>query len=233
MAGLTNTIASRQRGHKWQSQTQSRRSIANSRGRSRPLATKNVQLMTQGEVLQFQHRTTTESAGNNRDDGTHELKHAERHYGDESQNSRLFAAFGVFSRHRDEAAGRAVRWNLGRIGPRGEGDFRGLCNPRLQGPRRFRPIVAWVFVRLGAPRFQPLPHPGMGCVRGGHVGDDTGRLSVHHPERAGKDAAGGLERAAIFIASICGLRQSGELSSRSTRRWLSSRSTEAMSGCCW
>jgi len=32
--------------------------------------------MTQGEVLQFQNRTTAESAGNNRDDGTHELKRA-------------------------------------------------------------------------------------------------------------------------------------------------------------
>ena len=32
--------------------------------------------MTQGEVLEFQNRTTAESAGNNRDDGMHELKHA-------------------------------------------------------------------------------------------------------------------------------------------------------------
>jgi hypothetical protein len=43
---------------------------------TRPLATKNVQLVTEGEVLHFQNHPTTESAGNNRDDGTHELEHA-------------------------------------------------------------------------------------------------------------------------------------------------------------
>jgi hypothetical protein len=37
-------------------------------GPTRPLATKNVQLMTEGEDLQFQNRPTTESAGKNRDD---------------------------------------------------------------------------------------------------------------------------------------------------------------------
>jgi putative transposase len=41
------------------------------------LTTKNVQLVTEGEVFQFQNRPTAESAGKNRDDGTHELKHAE------------------------------------------------------------------------------------------------------------------------------------------------------------
>jgi len=40
------------------------------------LATKNVQLVTQGEVLEFQNRPTAESAGKNRAEGTHELKHA-------------------------------------------------------------------------------------------------------------------------------------------------------------
>ena len=50
MDGLTNTIMSRQRGHNRYSQTQSKRSIAISRGR-RPLATKNVQLMTESKVL--------------------------------------------------------------------------------------------------------------------------------------------------------------------------------------
>jgi hypothetical protein len=35
-----------------------------------------VQLVTQGEVLEFQNRPTAESAGKNRADGTHELKHA-------------------------------------------------------------------------------------------------------------------------------------------------------------
>jgi hypothetical protein len=35
-----------------------------------------VQLVTEGEVLQFQNSPTTEAAGNTRDDGTHELKHA-------------------------------------------------------------------------------------------------------------------------------------------------------------
>ena len=37
----------------------------------------------------------------------------------------------------------------------------------------------------------------MGRIRGGHMGNDTYRLSVHPPVGAGKDAAGGLERAAI------------------------------------
>jgi len=41
------------------------------------LTTKNVQLMTEGEVFQFQNRPIAESEGKNRDDGTHELKHAE------------------------------------------------------------------------------------------------------------------------------------------------------------
>jgi hypothetical protein len=40
------------------------------------LATKNLQRMTEGDVLQFQDRPATESAAKNRDDGTHELKHA-------------------------------------------------------------------------------------------------------------------------------------------------------------
>jgi ribosomal protein L40E len=43
---------------------------------TRPLATQNVQLVTESEVLQLQNHPTTESAGNNRDDGTHELEHA-------------------------------------------------------------------------------------------------------------------------------------------------------------
>jgi len=33
--------------------------------------------MTEGEVFQFQNRPIAESEGKNRDDGTHELKHAE------------------------------------------------------------------------------------------------------------------------------------------------------------
>lgn len=45
-------------------------------GPTRPLTTKNVQLMTRGYVFQFQDRPATQSAGKNRDDGTHELKHA-------------------------------------------------------------------------------------------------------------------------------------------------------------
>jgi hypothetical protein len=40
------------------------------------LATKNVQLVTEGEVFQFQNGPTAESEGKNRDDGTHEFKHA-------------------------------------------------------------------------------------------------------------------------------------------------------------
>ena len=35
-------------------------------GPTRPLAAKNVQLMTEGEVLQFHNRPATESAGENR-----------------------------------------------------------------------------------------------------------------------------------------------------------------------
>jgi hypothetical protein len=40
------------------------------------LSTKNVQLVTEGEVLQLQNGPTAESAGKNRDDRTHELEHA-------------------------------------------------------------------------------------------------------------------------------------------------------------
>jgi hypothetical protein len=46
-------------------------------GPTRPLATKNVQLMTESEVLQFHHRPATESAGERPDDGTRMLEHAE------------------------------------------------------------------------------------------------------------------------------------------------------------
>jgi hypothetical protein len=48
---LTNTITSKQRGHNRQSKTQSRRSIANSRKPTRPLAAKNVQLVTEREIF--------------------------------------------------------------------------------------------------------------------------------------------------------------------------------------
>jgi hypothetical protein len=37
-------------------------------GSTRPLATKNVQLMTESKVLQFQNGPATESAGKNGDD---------------------------------------------------------------------------------------------------------------------------------------------------------------------
>jgi hypothetical protein len=43
---------------------------------TRPLATKHVQLVTEGEVLQFKNSPTTEAAGNHREDRTHELEHA-------------------------------------------------------------------------------------------------------------------------------------------------------------
>jgi hypothetical protein len=43
---------------------------------NRPLATKNVQLMTEREVLWFQNRPTTESEDKCRVDGTHQLEHA-------------------------------------------------------------------------------------------------------------------------------------------------------------
>jgi hypothetical protein len=61
------------------------------------LAAKDVQLMTESEVLQFKNGPTAEPAGNRGDDGMHMLKHCRRHYVDPSQNSRLFAAFGVVS----------------------------------------------------------------------------------------------------------------------------------------
>src|SRR5208337_4420891 len=43
---------------------------------TRPLAAKNMQLMTQGEVLQLHNRPTTESASKPTDDRSHERKHA-------------------------------------------------------------------------------------------------------------------------------------------------------------
>jgi hypothetical protein len=56
--------------------TASRRFHRKQSGPTRPLATKNVQLVTEGEVLQLQNGPTVESADNNRDDRTHELGHA-------------------------------------------------------------------------------------------------------------------------------------------------------------
>src|SRR5271169_3626189 len=44
---------------------------------TRPLAAKNMQLMTKSEVLQFHNGSATESAGESGDDGTHMFKHAE------------------------------------------------------------------------------------------------------------------------------------------------------------
>ena len=43
---------------------------------TRPLAAKNVQLMTEREVLQLHNRPTTESAYKPRNDRSHERKHA-------------------------------------------------------------------------------------------------------------------------------------------------------------
>jgi hypothetical protein len=40
------------------------------------LSTKNVQLVTEGEVLQLQNDPTAESAGKNRDDRTHGFEDA-------------------------------------------------------------------------------------------------------------------------------------------------------------
>ncbi len=44
-------------------------------GPTRPLATKNVQLVTESEVSQLQNGPTAESAGKNQEDRTHELNH--------------------------------------------------------------------------------------------------------------------------------------------------------------
>jgi hypothetical protein len=41
------------------------------------LAAKNMQLMTESEVLQFHNGSATEARGERRDDGTRMLKHAE------------------------------------------------------------------------------------------------------------------------------------------------------------
>jgi len=43
---------------------------------TRPRAAKNMQLMTEGEVLSFRNCPTTESAGKHGDDGSLELMHA-------------------------------------------------------------------------------------------------------------------------------------------------------------
>ena len=45
-------------------------------GPTRPLAAKNMQLMTEGEVLQFQNRPAAQSAGDQGDDPTREFIHA-------------------------------------------------------------------------------------------------------------------------------------------------------------
>ena len=46
-------------------------------GSTRPLAAKNVQLMTESKVLQLQNGPATQSAGENGDDGTPMFEHAE------------------------------------------------------------------------------------------------------------------------------------------------------------
>jgi hypothetical protein len=45
-------------------------------GPTRPLPTKNMQLMAQGNDLKFQFRPATESVGKNGNDGTREREHA-------------------------------------------------------------------------------------------------------------------------------------------------------------
>jgi hypothetical protein len=78
---------------------------------TRPLTSKNVQLMAESEVLQLQNHPTTEAAGNYRDDETHELEHARDNTAARPKSLDFFAAFGVFSRHND-CAGKSS--NLGR-----------------------------------------------------------------------------------------------------------------------
>jgi hypothetical protein len=72
---------------------------------TRPLATKNVQLVTKGEVLQFQNGPTAESASKNRDDGTPKLMHA----GDTTADHRKTLDFSALSEFL-VATGFEVHW---------------------------------------------------------------------------------------------------------------------------
>ena len=78
-------------------------------GPTQPLATKNVQLMTESKVLQFQNRPATESAGKNRDYGTHMLKHA----GDTTAARPKTLDFSTFSEFSVGAARRVARRDPG------------------------------------------------------------------------------------------------------------------------
>jgi hypothetical protein len=72
---------------------------------TRPLATKNVQLVTEGEVLQFQNGPTAESASKNRNHGTPELMHA----GDTTADHRKTLDFSALSEFL-VATGFEVHW---------------------------------------------------------------------------------------------------------------------------
>jgi hypothetical protein len=58
-----------------------------------------VQLMTEGEDVQFQIHPVTEAAGNNRNDRTHECEYADDIAAVSLKTLGFFAPFGVFSSH--------------------------------------------------------------------------------------------------------------------------------------
>jgi hypothetical protein len=64
---------------------------------TRPLATQNVQLVTEGEVLQFQNHPMTESTTETMERMSLSMPATLRR---PIRNSRLFTAFGVFGSHR-------------------------------------------------------------------------------------------------------------------------------------
>ena len=65
-------------------------------GPTRSLAAMNMQLVTEGEVLQFQNGPTAETASNSRDDGTRMSKHAQNTMAAEPETLD-FSAFSEFS----------------------------------------------------------------------------------------------------------------------------------------
>jgi hypothetical protein len=59
-----------------------------------------MQLMTQGEVLEFHHRPAAQSAGDNRNNRTHCVMHAGDTMAANLKTLDFSARFGVFSSHR-------------------------------------------------------------------------------------------------------------------------------------
>ena len=70
VAGLTNTIASRQCGHNRLKPDPEQAVDREQSELTQSLAAQNVQLVTQGEVLQFRNRPPPDSAEKQRGEGT-------------------------------------------------------------------------------------------------------------------------------------------------------------------